>query len=92
LRLPGGPAAVRTHLNSEEIFRDPGRFQAVVDGVGIGRGVQLSTNLVEMSGAITAKAKQLSGSPGPYLDDLTELQRGVEKAIAQLRGEAKKAP
>jgi hypothetical protein len=90
LRLPGGPATVRTHLNAEEIFHDPGRFQAVVDGIGGGRGFQLSTNLVEMSDAIAAKAKQLSGSPGPYLDDLTELQRGVEKAIAQLRDEAQK--
>jgi hypothetical protein len=85
LRLPDGTAAVSVRLKADEVFKDPGRYQAVVDGIAEARAVQLSTNLVEMAGAISAKAKQLSNSPGPYLDDLTELQVHVERAIARLK-------
>ena len=46
LSLPGGAAVSAVHLNAKEVLDDPGRFQAVVDGVAAARAVALATNLV----------------------------------------------
>jgi hypothetical protein len=45
----------------------------------------LTSNLFFVNGEIAAKIKTLSGHPGPYLDDLAELQLRTAKAITRLQ-------
>jgi hypothetical protein len=85
LLLPDGATTVGTHLNANEIFGDPGRFQAVVDGIAGVRAAGLSTNLEQIATLATSKLDTLTNSPGPYRDDLQALLVRVRQAIEQLR-------
>jgi hypothetical protein len=85
LRLPGGVALVRNHLNAKEVLNDPGRFQDVVDGILAARAAELSADLDTISIAIAEKLKALSNYPGAYRDDLAELQTRIRRASRQLR-------
>ena len=85
LRLPEGIAAIQTHLNSKEIFKDPGRFVPTIEAIAEARAIGLTTNLIEVQTEVTVKLKALAEHPGPYVDDLSELQAHIGKAVAQLR-------
>lgn len=85
LRLPEGIAVIQTHLNSKEIFKDPGRFVPAIDAIAQAHAVGLTTNLVELQSEVAVKLKALAEHPGPYVDELSELQAHIGKAMAQLR-------
>jgi len=84
LRLPEGIAAIQTHLNSKEIFKDPGRFIPAIDAIAEARCFGLTTNLTELQIEVAVKLKALAEHPGPYVDDLSELQAHIGKALEQL--------
>ena len=84
LRLPEGVSAVRTNLNKAEVFADPGRFQAVTDGIAAAHAADLTTNLVALNNDAKAKLETLTNSPGAYRDDLQQLEAGIQKTIAGL--------
>ena len=84
LRLPEGIAAIQTHLNSKEIFKDPGRFIPAIDAIAEARCFGLTTNLTELQIEVAVKLKTLAEHPGPYVDDLSELQAHIGKALEQL--------
>lgn len=85
LSLPAGEAFVADHLNAKELFKDPGRFHAVVDAIPEAHAFGLASNLSLINAEMTAKIKTLAGHPGPYLDDLAELQLRTAKAITRLQ-------
>jgi hypothetical protein len=91
LRLPGGPAAVVAHLTTNEIFGDPGRFQAVVDGIAAGQAAGLATNLTAIQREVAAKLAIPGFPAGPYRDDLQDLHGRIQRAIAQLQKAGEKA-
>jgi hypothetical protein len=85
LLLPDGAAIVRTHLNTNEVFADPGRFQAVVDGIVAVRAAGLSTNLTQIATQAGTNLDTLASSPGAYRDDLQALLTRIRQALEQLR-------
>jgi hypothetical protein len=84
LRLPGGFAEVRTHLTTNEIFADPIRFQAVIDGMTSTNAVGLRTNLAAVDADIKAKLVILTNHPGEYRTALNDLDDRVRKTIELL--------
>jgi hypothetical protein len=82
LGLKDGFSAVRAHLRTEEILGNPGRFQAVMDGIAAGRAGQLATNLVAIQAQVRAKLEGLTNSPGGYRDDLRELDSRIGRTLA----------
>jgi hypothetical protein len=84
LLLPSGAAAVQSHLQPNEVFADPGRFQAVVDGIAAARNSELATNLAALQTDVQAKLTTLTNYPGAYRDDLQELQVRLERAVRGL--------
>jgi hypothetical protein len=89
LRLANGPEALRSHLNTNEVFNDPGRFQAVIDGVAEARCDSLANNLESLADAVKIKLPTLAPGPDPYRDDLADLQTRLQKTIQSLRSTAK---
>jgi hypothetical protein len=85
LRLPEGIAAIQTHLNSKEIFKDPGRFVPTIEAIAEARAFGLTTHLIEVQREVAVKLKALAEHPGPYVDDLSELQAHIGKAVECLR-------
>lgn len=85
LRLPEGTSIVRTNLNKPEVLADPGRFQAVILAIATARAAELTTNLVALESDATAKLATLTNSPGPYRDDLEQLQACIQKAVTELQ-------
>jgi hypothetical protein len=86
LCLSGGPPAVQAHLKEAEMFENPGRFQAVVDGIAAAHASQLTTNLLLIQPKIEAKLAGLANSPGGYRDDLQELNRIIKRTVADFGG------
>jgi hypothetical protein len=84
LCLPEGAAEVRTHLTTNEIFGDPIRFQAVIDGMESGRATGLLTNLTAMDAEVRAKLVILTNHPGDYRTALEGLDERLRKKIAVL--------
>ena len=84
MRLPDGASAVRTNLENAKVFGDPGRYQAVMDGIAAAHGADLSTNLTTLDGAVKTKLGTLTNSPGAYRDDLQELESRLRKTIVGL--------
>jgi hypothetical protein len=85
LRLPEGAAASAVHLNAKEVLDDPGRFEAVVDGVAAARAVVLATNLVVLDHEVAAKLSSLTNSPGLYRDELSSLQVRIRQTVSQFQ-------
>jgi hypothetical protein len=85
LLLPDGASTVGTHLNTNEVFAGPGRFQAVVDGIAAAHAAGLSTNLAQIATQAAAKLDTLAGHPGPYRDDLQALLIRIRHVIEQLK-------
>ena len=81
LLLPTGTAEVRTHLNTNEIFGNPVRFEAVVDGVTAAGASDLKTNLTAVNAGVKAKLSELKNYPGDYRDALGELADAIRKAL-----------
>jgi hypothetical protein len=81
LNLPAGTIAVATHLNTNEIFADPVRFQAVLDGIAAARPVELKPTLVAIEPDIHAKLITLKAYPGEYRDALEDLDDRIKKTI-----------
>lgn len=84
LRLPDGASAVRTNLESAKVFGDPGRYQAVMDGIAAAHAADLVTNLSALDAAVKTKLGTLTNSPGAYRDDLQELGARIQKATTGL--------
>jgi hypothetical protein len=85
LRLPQSAAVLATHLNAKEVLDDPGRFQAVMDGVAAARAVALATNLVSLEREVAAKLASLTNSPGPYRDELYDLHVRIRQTASQFQ-------
>ncbi|HZR17626.1 MAG TPA: hypothetical protein VFE51_09895 [Verrucomicrobiae bacterium] len=81
---PDGIARVAQHLKSTDVFKDPGRFQAVVDGIVAARASGLRLNLFNLSDKVASKLRELDAHRGPYYDDLAELQTRLISALATL--------
>lgn len=81
LLLPTGAGAVQSHLQPKEVFADPGRFQAVVDGIAAAKNQVLATNLAALQTEVQAKLTKLTNYPGAYRDDLQELQVRLTHAL-----------
>ncbi len=85
LRLPESAAVAAAHLNAKEVVADPGRFQAVMDGVAAAHAVALATNLVALEREVAAKLSILTNSPGPYRDALSNLHARIRHTVSQLQ-------
>ena len=85
LGLTNGAAALRPHLNTNEVFLDPGRFQPVVDGIAEARADSLTTNLEELMVGVKVKLARQSPGANPYRDDLADLQKRLAETIERLR-------
>jgi hypothetical protein len=81
LCLKDGLVTVRAHLRTEEMLGNPGRFQAVMDGIAAGQARQLATNLVAVQAPIRVKLEGLTNSPGGYRDDLQELSSRIGRTL-----------
>lgn len=88
LRLPDGASAVRTNLESAKVFGDPGRYQAVMDGIAAARTADLATNLTTLEAAVNTNLGTLTNTPGAYRDDLQELGTRIQKTVAELAKQA----
>lgn len=86
LKLTNGFTIVAEHLNTKEVLDDPGRLEAVVDGIGIAQAAILQPKLAELTGPLASKIEELVKSPGPYRDALVELQDHLKRTITQLNG------
>lgn len=82
LCLTEGPSAVRAHLKIEEVLNNPGRFQAVMDGIAAAHASELGTNLIAIQAEVRAKLATIANSPGGYRDDLQELAAGIQRTLA----------
>jgi hypothetical protein len=85
LLLTDGASIVGIHFNTNEVFADPGRFQAVVDGIAEAHAAVLSTNLAQIATQAAVKLDSLAGTPSPYRDDLQALLTRIRKVIEQLK-------
>ena len=85
LRLSDGASAVPAHLIMENIFDNPGRFQAVVDGLAAAHASDLATNLAAVQAQIRIRLAGLTNSPGAYRDDLQELEVRIERTLASFK-------
>jgi hypothetical protein len=85
LSLPNGTSVIAAYFSPKQLFKDPGRFQAIVDGVAAAHAFGLSTNLTELSAQVGGKLNALPTKPDPYRDDLLDLQERITKALEQLR-------
>jgi hypothetical protein len=85
LRLPDGAAASAAHLNAKEVLDDPGRFQAVIDGLAAARAVVLATNLLALDHEVAAKLSWLTNSPSSYRDGLHNLHLRIRQTVSQLQ-------
>jgi hypothetical protein len=85
LSFPDGPSLVRRYLTRTQLFKDPGRFQAIIDGIVAAKPVGLVTNLMELGAIVDEKLGTLPSKPDPYRDDLLDLQVRIKRAIEQLR-------
>jgi len=84
-RLPESAAVSAAHLNAKEVLNDPGRFQAVVDGLAAARAVMLATNLVSLEHEVAAKLASLTNSPGLYRDELYNLDVRIRQTLSQFQ-------
>ncbi|HEX4265672.1 MAG TPA: hypothetical protein VH597_15155 [Verrucomicrobiae bacterium] len=91
LCLPEGAAEVRTHLTTNEIFGDPVRFQAVLDGMESKRVAGLLTNLTAIEAEVRAKLVILTNHPGGYRTALEGLDEQMRRKI-EAPGESKQGP
>jgi hypothetical protein len=85
LRFPDGVAAVETHLGTNEVLNAPGRFQSIMDGFSGTNAASLLTNLAGISNVIAGRLDSLTNNPGPYRDELKQLQSSVSQALERLR-------
>ena len=83
LRLPDGAAAARSRLKIESVFDNPGRFQAVIDGIAAARTTELITNLAAIEAQVKARLVTLTNTPGAYRDDLQDLENRLRKTIGE---------
>lgn len=81
LLLRDGAGVVRTHLNAGEMFGNPVRFQAIVDGIASAHAADLAADLTAVDGKIKAKLVTLKNSPGDYRDALEDLEGRIGKTI-----------
>jgi hypothetical protein len=85
LCLPEGVVEVRAHLTTNEIFADPERFQAAIDGMESINVPDLLTNLTAMNAEVRTKLVTLTNHPGDYrtaLEGLDERMRGEIEILA----------
>lgn len=85
LSLTNGAAILRPHLNTNEVFADPGRFQAVVDGIAEARAKTLVSRLETLSRDVKTKISIQSPGPNPYRDDLEDLETRLRRTIEVLQ-------
>ncbi len=85
LSLTNGAAILGPHLNTNEVFRDPGRFQAVVDGIAEAHAKTLVKRLETMSVDVKAKISTQAPDPNPYRDDLADLETRLRRTIEVLQ-------
>lgn len=85
LRLPEGAVAVRSHLKPEEIFGNPVRFQAIVDGIAAAHAMELATNLTVVDASVAEKLATLKTSPGDYRDALEDLDDRIRKTVGAFK-------
>lgn len=84
LRLPNAAELVRSHLNTNEIFADPVRFQSVLDGIADAHASELAASLTTLEPAIDAELTLLKNSPGDYRNALEDLKKRIQKTAGTL--------
>jgi|GEM_PF-7080182 len=89
LSLTNGASALLSHLNTNEVFANPGRFQSVVDGIAAAHAASLAVRLEQIDSAVKARLAAISPGPDPYRDDLSDLENRIERAASQLRPAAR---
>jgi hypothetical protein len=80
LDLSGGLAAVRLRLTAEGALDNPGRYQAILEGIAASHNVELATNLELIARGCKARLDDLTNSPSAYRDDLQELSKRLHEA------------
>ena len=85
LRLPQGADAVNARLCPAAMFKDPGRFEAVVDAVADAGAKTLLGKLHELDRDSMQKLATLAAHPGDYRDELSRLEGHLRTAISRLQ-------
>jgi hypothetical protein len=85
LRLPGGVASVQERLTADAALDNPGRFQAVVEGIAAAHVGELKSHLQVIDTAVQTRLEGLTNAPGAYRDNLLTLA----KTLQHTTGEAK---
>jgi hypothetical protein len=85
LSFANGAAILSPHLNTNEVFRDPGRFQAVVDGIAEAEAKSLVSRLEAMSRDVKTKISMQAPGANPYRDDLEDLEARLRRTIELLQ-------
>jgi hypothetical protein len=78
-------------LTFEKLFDNPGRFQAIVEGIAAAHARDLATNLIAVQAQVQTKLAGLTNSPGAYRDDLQELAVRIDRTLAGLQ-KARESP
>lgn len=86
LRLPGGADAARDRLTLKRALDDPGRFQAVVEGVAAAQASELATNLTAVLMGVRSRLADTNLLAGGYKDDLQELSARIDGTLAGFAG------
>jgi hypothetical protein len=82
LALKGGAVAVRAHLKIDEVLGNPGRFQAVMDGIAAAQAKELAPDLTELETKVKARLADPTLLENGYKDDLRELDRRITQTLA----------
>jgi hypothetical protein len=82
LLLPGGVEVVRNRLQIQAVFNDPGRFEAVADGIAAAaKSADLKIELEALEAGITIKLDTLAKAPGEYRDELESLRGRIRTLL-----------
>jgi hypothetical protein len=76
---------VQARFTAERVLDNPGRFQAVVDGIAAARAIGLRTNLVALQTVVSGRLMALSNSPGAYREDLKQLETRIKRTVEMLQ-------
>ncbi len=81
LNLDPGAARVRKRLTVKASLEDPGRFQAVLDGIDAAAAGPLQPNLAALEQGIRKRFSELVPGPSGYRDDLQALDERVQQKL-----------
>ena len=83
LRLPGGATSLQQRLTAEAALDNPGRFQAVIEGIDAAHVGELKSHLQNIDTAVRTRLEGLTNSPGAYRDNLLELAQALRDTVGE---------